>query len=999
MRHSTQFSVRQFHWLLKRFCKDSGSRIATLSALFLLACMSALAQGRQISGTVSDDSGAPLPNVSVRIKGTTTGAFTDGQGKFSFNVPNDTAVLVFSTIGYETQEMTVGSNTSLKVALKTSVSQLSDVVVVGYGSVQKRNLTSAVTTVNAKDFLQGGYNSPLQMIDGKVAGVTVSNPAAADPNRGTDIQIRGAASLEAGNGPLVVIDGMPGGDLRNIAQQDIESITVLKDASAAAIYGSRGANGVVLVQTKRGKSGDVTVTYDSYVEHDVVAAKPELLSPEEFLEKQRDQDRGARTNWYDELIRTNNFGTNQFLTVSGGTANSIFRLSGNYRSKTGIDIATERKEYGYRANFQQKALNGLLEFSGNLSQRIAKEEYTNYNAFQQAVKLNPTLSVMDPDNPLNFNTLQGYDTYNPVQDLLARENGADQNYSIVDMNVKLNILKNLSTEIKLARQGHEMLRREYYTSKSAESVNNNRLGRARLQSEKWTDYTLEWLGNYNTTIDKHDFSLMGGYSYQEFNNQAFWAENMNFISDGFGYNNLDDGSWNLEEGRLGMDSYKSKEKLIAFLGRLNYNFDNTYFLTASFRYEGNSKFGANNKWGMFPAVSAAWRISNLDVFRGSRVINDLKLRASYGVTGRSGFARYTSLARYAPYGRYLNDAGEWVRVYGPGNNYNPNLQWERAVAYNIGLDFVLLDNRITGSLDVFDRRSRDILGNYDVPVGAYLHEQMFVNVGTTSSKGIELTANWKVAATEDFSYNTNVTASYIRTKLVSWSNNQFQGNFRYLQNLPSPGNPGPAYRLDPGTELGSFYGYKYAGVDEDGRILIWKDGIEGKEKIVASSEGNADRDRTYIGHGAPRYELAWGNNFTYKGFDLSLFFRGRFDYDILNLYQMYYGLQAEPGINLLKDAYTRNGHIKSGKVITDYFLEKGDYFKLDNLTLGWSPKLHVKEIKNLRLYGSVRNVFTFTGYSGLDPTVVGVTGLTPGYGDLGVYPITRTFTFGAQVTF
>ncbi|MFD2886329.1 SusC/RagA family TonB-linked outer membrane protein [Chitinophaga cymbidii] len=999
MKNSTQFQARHLHKLLKRFCRHFAGRASILSALFLLACATVFAQGKQVTGSVTDDSGVAIPNVSVRIKGTTSGTFTGGDGKFKLNVPNDSAVLVISTIGYETQELTVGSQTDIKISLKTSVSQLSDIVVVGYGSVQKRNLTSAVTTVNSKDFLQGGYNSPLQMIDGKVAGVTVSNPAAADPNRGTDIQIRGAASLEAGNGPLVVIDGMPGGDLRNIAQQDIESITVLKDASAAAIYGSRGANGVVLVQTKRGKSGDVSVTYDSYVEHDVVAAKPELLSAEEFLEKGRDTDRGARTNWYNELLRTNNFGTNQFLTVSGGTPNSIFRLSGNYRSKTGIDIATERKEYGYRANFQQKALDGVLEFTGNLSQRIAKEEYTNYNAFQQAVKLNPTLPVMDPDNPLNYNTLQGYDTYNPVQDLLARENGADQNYSIVDLNVKLNILKNLSTEVKVARQGHEMLRREYYTSKSAESVQNDRLGRARLQSEKWTDYTLEWLGNYNTRIDKHDIALMGGYSYQEFNNQAFWAENMDFISDGFGYNNLDDGSWNLEEGRLGMDSYKSKEKLIAFLGRLNYNFDNTYFLTASFRYEGNSKFGANNKWGMFPAVSAAWRISNLEALRGSSVINDLKIRASYGVTGRSGFPRYTSLAKYAPYGRYLNDEGEWVRVYGPGNNFNPNVQWERAVAYNIGLDFALLDNRLTGSLDVFDRRSRDILGNYDVPVGAYLHEQMFVNVGTTSSKGVELTANWKVAATKDFTYNTNVTASYIKTKLVTWSNNEFHGNFRYLQNLPSPGNPGPAYRLDPGTELGSFYGYKYAGVDEEGRILIWKDGVVGKEKIIASSEGNADRDRAYIGHGAPRYELAWGNNFTYKNLDLSLFFRGRFDYDILNLYQMYYGLQAEPGINLLADAYSRNGHIKSGKVITDYFLEKGDYFKLDNLTLGWSPNLGVQAIRNFRIYGSVRNVFTITKYTGLDPTVVNVTGLTPGYGDLGVYPITRTFTFGAQVTF
>lgn len=969
---------------------------------FLFISMFAFGQGRPVTGSVTDSTGAALSNVSLRIKGTTSGTFSGVDGKFKLTVPDDKAVLVVTYVGYHSKEVPVGSNTELKIMLEPSVSQLTDVVVVGYGSVQKKNLTSAVTTINNKDFLQGGFNSPLQQIDGKVAGVTISNPAGADPNRNTDVQVRGASSVDAGNGPLIVIDGMPGGDLRNIAQQDIESITVLKDAAASAIYGSRGANGVVLVQTKSGKKGAVSVTYDSYVEHDVVAAKPEILSAEEFLAHQRDADLGARTNWYNELIRKDNFGQNQYLTVSGGNENTIFRLSGNYRSKTAIDIASERKEYGYRANFQQRALNGLLEFSGNLSQRVAKEEYmngdpNNYDAFKQAIKLNPTIPVMDPNNPGEYNTLQGYDTWNPVQNLKTREVGADRNYSIVDLNVKLNILKNLSSEVKLARQGQEMLKREYYTSKSAESIQNSRTGRARLQNEKWTDYTLEWINNYNTRIDKHDIAVMGGYSYQEFNNQGNWGENMDFISDAFWYNNLDAGAWNKEKGRLGMDSWKSKEKLIAFLGRVNYNFDNTYFLTASFRYEGNTKFGRNNKWGMFPAVSAAWRISNLDIFRGSNVVNDLKLRASYGETGRSGFNRYTSIAKYAPYGMYLNDNAEWVQVYGPGNNFNPNLQWEKAISYNIGLDFSLLNNRLSGSLDVFDRRSKDILADYEVPVGAYLHTLMFVNVGTTSAKGVELTTNWKAVTGPDFTYTTNVTGSYIKAKLVTWSNNEFQGNYRYFQDLPSPGNPGLAYRLDPGAELGSFWGYKYAGVDDEGKILIWKDAVVGKEKIVASSQGS-ERDRAYIGHGAPRFELAWGNNLGYKNFDLTLFFRGRFDYDILNLYQMYYGLQAETGINLLKDAYTRNGHIKSGKVITDYFLEKGDYFKLDNITLGWSPKMSGNIVKNLRVYGSVRNVFTLTGYSGLDPTTVGVTGLTPGYGSLSVYPITRSFTLGAQIT-
>ncbi|WP_341837619.1 SusC/RagA family TonB-linked outer membrane protein [Chitinophaga pollutisoli] len=966
--------------------------------IVLLACMQALAQSRNITGSVKDDSGVSLAGVTIQIKGTTTGTVSDADGKFKLTVPNDNALLNVSFIGYEQQEIPVAGKSDINIVLLLSKKTLTDVVVVGYGTVAKRNLTSAVTTVTSKDFVQGGFNSPLQQIDGKIAGVTVSNVAVSDPNRGADVQVRGAGSLGAGTSPLIVIDGMPNGDLRNIMQQDIASYTVLKDAAAAAIYGSRGANGVILIETKKGKSGKVTLTYDSYLEHDAVAAKPDILTADEYLERSRGTDQGARTNWYDELLNTGNIGTNQFLTVSGGNENTVFRLSGNYRTKEGIDIASDRKEYGYRANFQQKAIDGRLEFSGNVSQRFVKEEYTNYGAFNQAAKLNPTIPIMDPDEPTKYNFLAGYDTYNPVADLLTRENGADVNYSIVDLNAKFHILKNFSTELKLARQGQDKLRREYYNSKAPESISNNRTGRARLQTEKWTDYTLEWLGNYNTSIGKHDISAMGGYSYQEFNYQQFNAENMNFPSDAFGYNNLGAGLWNLEAGRLGMGSGKEKEQLIAFLGRVNYNFDDTYFLTASLRYEGSSKFGRDNKWGMFPAVSAAWRIANLPALKDSRVIDDLKLRASYGVTGRSGFARYSALFRYTGYGKYQNDQGQWITVYGPGNNYNPNLAWERAIAYNIGLDFALFNNRLSGNLDVFDRRSKDILGNYDVPVGAYPHDQMFVNVGTTSSKGIELALNWEAVKTNDFSYTTNITTSYIKTKLITFSNEEFKGTHRYLQDLPSPGNPGPAYRLDPGTEIGSFYGYKYAGVNDDGQIMVWKDGQVGKEAI-SFQQANANRDRTYIGHGAPRYELSWGNSLAYKSFDLSLYFRGRFDYQILNLYQMYYGLQAEQGINLLKDAYTRNGHIKSSKLITDYFLEDGDYFRLENITLGWSPKLQSKLVSNLRLYGSVRNVFTTTKYSGLDPTSIGVTGLTPGYGDLSLYPVTRSFTFGAQVSF
>ncbi|MBD0258934.1 MAG: SusC/RagA family TonB-linked outer membrane protein, partial [Cytophagales bacterium] len=678
-----------------------------------------------ITGTVRDDQGQPLPGVNVLLKGSSTGTISGADGAYAITAPDGNGTLVFSFVGFTPQEVSINGRTTIDVALMPDVKALNEVVVVGYGTQDKRSLTNSVVTLNSEDFLPGAFNNAIQMIEGKVAGVTISSPGGADPNRQSDIQVRGASSISAGNGPLIIIDGMPGGDLRNVAQQDIESITVLKDGGAAAIYGSRGANGVILIQTKRGTAGKVSVTYDSFIDHDAIAAKPDLLSPEEFLERGRDLDFGGRTNWYDELIRRNNFGQNHFLAVGGGSENTTFRISANYRNKTGIDIESARREYGIRANFQQKALDGRLELGGNISYRLADEtllgpDYgtptNNYGVFQQALRLNPTIPIMDPNNPTQYNFLKGFGTYNPVQLLKTRELTGERVYSIFDFNIKLNLLKNLDTQLKLARQGNDLLKNEYYTKQSIESIENNRAGRARLENERWTDYTLEWIGNYSLMRNRHDFSLMGGYSYQEFNNRSFWAENANFPTDAYMYNNLDEGNWQEARGREGMDSRRSKEKVIAFFGRANYDFDDTYLFSGTLRYEGNTKFGQANKWGLFPAASAAWRISKMPFLAGSSAVNDLKLRFSYGVTGRSGFDRYLALAKYQGFGQYLNDEGQWIRVYGPSNNPNLDLRWERQISYNLGTDFTLFNGRLSGSFDAFIRQGKDVIAEYDVPV-------------------------------------------------------------------------------------------------------------------------------------------------------------------------------------------------------------------------------------------------------------------------------------------
>jgi len=959
--------------------------------LFLSISISVNAQESTIKGVIKDPTGVEIIGANVLEKGTTNGTVTDIDGNFSLNVaPGKT--LVISYIGYITQEIPASLN--MNITLEEDNQKLQEVVVVGYGSTVKKDLTTAVTSIRSTDFLQGATNNPMQLIDGKIAGVSLSGQSAADPNADpNNIQVRGASSLKSGNTPLIVIDGMPGGDLRSVSQQDIESITVLKDGSAASIYGSRAANGVILIQTKQGRTGKVTVNYDGYIEHDFVADRPDILSPDKFVAEKIDTDHGYRTKWYDELINKNNFGQNHNVSLSGGSESTVFRISANYRTKEGLDLSTDRKETGIRASFKQNTLEGLLEVGGNISYRIADETYTEGGSFKQALELNPTYQLEEMDAFKN-----SFDTYNPVKNLTERDRGARQEYSSIDFNIKLNILENLNTEVQLARRGHITKSRDYRTSMQRECYREDIKGWAELEDKFRVDYLFEWLGNYSFQIDKHSFKVMGGYSYQEYIEERLKAQNRNFPSDAYKWNNLDAGDYEKEQGRLGMESEKKKYKTIAFLGRVNYDFDNVLLFTGSLRYEGSTKFGADHKWGTFPGASAAWRFSRLSFFEDNAQVDDLKLRFSYGETGRSGFDPYTSMARYKSHGNYLTSGGQWVQGYGTDNNPNYNLAWEKQISYNVGIDYTLFNSRLSGSMDFFIRDGKDVIAEYPVSQPPYLHEKIWTNVGTTTSKGFEFQASWDAIQTKDFTYSTDLTFSYTKSKLKSFSNDKYELGFMNNDGLPSPGNPGYAQRLEDGTEIGSFYGFRYAGVDNEGNIMVYKGGVKGNETIRGDEASDDDKD--YIGNGSPKWMLSWGNTFTYKGFDLSLFFRGKFKYEILNMHQMYYGLQGVAGINKLESAYKENAHIKGTKLVCDYFLENGNYLKLENITLGYSPKIDTKWISNLRVYGSIRNVFTLTSYSVMDPSnVQNQSGIWVGQSGLDLYPTARTFTFGVQITY
>ncbi|MBY5958780.1 SusC/RagA family TonB-linked outer membrane protein [Membranicola marinus] len=959
-----------------------------------------------IEGTVKDEEGDPLIGATILEKGTTNGTVTDLDGRFVLEDVDEDGTVTISYTGMKSSDYVVAEVNDWNIVLETADIMLDEIqiVAVGYGTLDKKELTTAVTHIDSKDFLQTSSINPMNQIQGKVAGVNIQNTAAADPNAGPSIQIRGVGSRNAGNAPLVIIDGIPGGSLSNIDNNDIASIDVLKGGAASAIYGTRASNGVIIVTTKKGKAGQgLQVNYNGYLATDVVKNIPEVLSPEEFLEKEIARDEGARTDWADKITRATPLWYNHSLALSNATENTSYRASAQYRNAEGIDIATNRNEFGARLNVRHTALNDQLEFTLNAAPRFTKEEYTNYGAFSQAIQLNPTLPVFEPDNPGQYAYFAGFDTYNPVEELLNNERGGERKYFSGSATAQWNITKNLNTSVMYAYQNDDRLNYWFSPSNSARSISSNRRGEAERRYDVWKDKVFEWTGNYS--LYKRDFTvrLLGGYSYQYNNWEYFRAKNYDFPSDALSYNDLDQGSY-LKEGRAELDSDQDSWKLIAFFGRFTGNYLERYYFTASLRREGSSKFGENNKWGWFPGLSAAWRISEESFMDDQVFFDELKIRADYGVTGNQGFSPYQAVKLYTGAGQYYI-MGNWVKGFGPGNNYNPNLAWEEAVNYNAGIDFTILNSKISGSIDLYNRESRGLVGNYDVPVPPNIHPQTFVNVGTIRNTGAEISLDVFPVHSEDFEYSLGLVAATNNNKLVSFSNDLYEQGQVYLKSLPSPGNPGPVILMEEGGDIGSFYMFKHAGFDENGDFLIYKKGENGEftnEKISATGAG--DDQKYHAGSGIPKLTASLSNRFRYKNFDLNLYFRGAFGHKILNLKNMYYGLKAFEGVNLLRKAYFPTDHgiqthqINDSKKVTDYFLQKGDFVKLDVATIGYTFD-PIPGLKNLRLYLSARELLTLTRYDGIDPDQVPTNGLEPGVEEKDFYPDTRNFTFGLQLTF
>lgn len=951
-----------------------------------------------ISGQVKDDMGEAVIGASIVVKGTSNGTVTDFDGNFTLKCQSG-AKLVITYIGYTPQE--VAAKDGMLVTLKEDVAQLNEVVVVGYGSMAKKEISSSVVQISKDQFNQGAASDAMALVAGKVAGLNVASSADANPNAMTDIQVRGAGSLSASNGPLVVIDGIAGGDLRNIATQDVESITVLKDAGSAAIYGTRGANGVILVTTKKGSgtAGVTNVTYDSYIALNIQKQKPDVLSTDEFRRSRRGQDYGADTNWWDEITRPVSYSLNQYLSIDSSTKNGFFGLSLNYKKGNGLDIVSGREEYGARFVGEQRVLNGFLQFNSSLSARKVHEEWGNDGLFDTALTMNPTIPVKNP-NGTYYQPNSPTDIHNPVNDLKENVNQGDRVYLLGNADVKLNILQmeqhNLNTSLSYALQYNDLKENFYTPTSSSESFWNGYAGRARINYQKWWTNRLEWLVNYTMTLDKHQLKAVLGYSWERSKWEQSGNENMGFVYDALSYHGIANGTY-LKDGKANLWAGSSESTLIGFFGRLNYNFNDMIYASASFRREGSTKFGSNTKWGNFPSASLAWEVTNTPVLKEAvgSIFQSLKPRISYGVTGRSDFNAYQSIATYSGYSAYLID-GQWINGYAPSLNANPDLAWEKSKAFNIGLDFVTLNNRLRGSIEYFDRRSEDLLYNYTAPQPPFIYNTILVNVGTTKNTGLEVSLEYDVLSKSALKWTTGVNWSTGDTKLTKLSSDAYQMAYLDLYRKPGVGTNEYFFRVEEGGKIGQFYGYEHAGIDENGLLLVYDN--EGNAKPAAQADPSWKRN---IGNGAPKHFLSWSNSFRYKNWDLSTLFRGAFGYKIFNMRKYGMGLIGCGTDNVLRTAYTDDADVlSSGGIISSYFLENGNYFKLDNVTLGYNytPKKR-QLVDSFRVYVTAKNLFTLTSYKGNDPSIVTSTGITPGIDSNSAYPQATQLSLGVTVRF
>ena len=974
------------------------------------------AQNISVKGHVKDaKTGEEIIGASIVVKGTTTGTVSDVDGNFTLNAPPQSTITV-AFLGYKAKEFTATTN-FVTIALEEDAIMLGEIVAIGYGSQKKKELTGSVSSLKFEDFNAGIKNNPLGLMQGRVAGLTISKQGGADPtNTGYNIQIRGFSTLDQGAGtkPLYIVDGIPVDNIDNISPDEIASFDILKDGSAAAIYGTRGTNGVIIITTKRGltpdgkESGNTIIEYSGYASVSTITGNTGMATPSEFRDLEKlsggkikptifDDGSGNsyNTDWMKELTRPAALTHNHNVAISGVTKNMGYRGSVNFKNAEGIAKESNRQEVIAKLAANQKALDGWLDMQYDLSYMNYRNDYF-CGDFKQAAIVNPTYPVYDKSTESGYFKPQGTGQSNPVEGMVQRTAYQDGNYFRGSVRPTINILPVPGLKASAFFALEEGDNYQYWNNKTI-NTNFEDSGKAGRGGDDKTSRNINKLFevtvDYVTQFDAHTITSVLGFSHQN-----FLYDHINVSNGGFPTENA---YWNIGNGdaskeKLKVDSWRSANTLAALFGRVNYNYADKYLLSASVRREGSSRFGANNKWGWFPAVSTGWRITGEEFMSNAKWLNDLKLRAGFGLTGNNLGSDFMS-RKLLDNGGIMWYNNEWVYTYTVKQDENRDLRWERKYEYNAGVDFSALDNRFFGTIDVYFRQTKDLLWKYNVPQPPYQFEIYLANAGEMKSKGLEITLNGVPVRNRDFTWTTSPLISFNRNIITKLSGGSEYFNYSEL----STGGVGEngiqntnTQILKEGEPVGVFYGYKFYGFDDEGN-WIYKTPQGG---YVLASDAN-ESHKQVIGNAQPLFTFGWTNTFTYKRWDASIFFRGVYGNDVLNVARWAYGPDASQSLNVyLQDA--KDGVCTNKRNFSDYYLENGSFVKLDNVTVGYNvPVKNNKFIQSARVYATGQNLLCITAYGGLDPEINVTSVWDSGINYPSFYPITSNFLVGLNMTF
>lgn len=967
--------------------------------------------GEVLKGKVVDKAGEPIIGASVVVPGTDNRTVTDVNGNFSLNKVRSGVTVEISYLGYEKLRSALKDNQTL--VLSEDDRQLNEVVVVGYGHMRRKDVTSSITSVKSEDLNVGVFQSPAQLLQGKVPGLQITTSS--DPNASPSITLRGASTLREGAAmePYYVIDGVPGMDISLVAPEDIESIDVLRDASATAIYGSKAANGVILITTKRGKAGRTQVSYSGYVAFDRVAKNLDMMSADEYRSYVQDNglsidptdDLGVETDWQKEVQRTG-ISHNHNVAISGGAGHTSYNVSLNYFNNEGVIKGTDLQRYNGRAYLGTKALNDHLDLAFNINASITEQNevpnQANVVSVYEAMNYYLPFSPVKNDDGSWFEHSSRTQYFNPVA--LIHENTDFTKSKRIQATVKagLELFKGLKYHLMISYENEQINNNIYNSSESLVAAGMD--GQAQRSSVENESKVLETYLNYDKTFGGiHKLGLMAGYSWQEDNtNDGFQLRAYGFYSDDLGYHNMGMANF-IDRTADGLGNYNlSTLRMISFYARANYSYNSKYLLQGTIRRDGSSAFGANNRWATFPSVSAAWRLSEEEFIKKLNVFDDLKFHIGYGVSGNSlGFDAFTARQVYGVTGWFTNSNGDQVHTIGATRNANPDLKWERTSMFNVGIDFGFFNNRLTGTIEYYDKRTKDLIYDYQVSTTEYLYNYLTANVGEISNKGFEITVNAIPVQTKDLTWSTSLNMSHNKNTVEKLSNREFSVDYIDVADLSGAGQSNCyQQRIMEGHPIGQFYTWEWAGYNEDGVSVFYVHDPETGERTGETTTTPTQDDRACTGSAQPKFTLGWSNTLTYKKFSLTAFFQGSFGNKIMNGTKARLSNIADAGIRNWVTSFPEenlptdfNSHY-----LSDRYIEDGSYLRLSNLSLSYDFGNIGKWISNLRVSATCNNLFTITGYSGIDPEV-NLGGLTPGIDNRNTYPRTRTYMLGVNINF